>query len=162
MDQMSEIKRSLSESLTKISKQMSDIQLPNFSIPEYRLPILPDIRPAPNPLVMEAQDNYASEFHKRLMKSIDDFDATLDQAHEVGACLVSFGQSVIFHLHGIGYWNPSLIMFRGTTDDGSPVELIQHVSQINVLLMKLPRKDPSQPKRRIGFIVPDQENAKVE
>jgi hypothetical protein len=102
-----------------------------------------------NPLVENVKDNYASEFHERLVRWINDFDASLDDQHEVGARLVSFGQTIIFHLEAIGYWNPSLIVFYGTTDDDDPVELIQHVSQISVLLMKLPRKDPSQPK--IGF-----------
>jgi hypothetical protein len=104
-----------------------------------------------SPLVVAAEANYASEFHKRLTEWINNFDAALDEAHEVGVRLVSFGQTLVFHLHNIGYWNPSLICFTGVTEDGSPVELIQHVSQISVLLMKLPRKDPSKPKRPIGF-----------
>lgn len=110
-----------------------------------------DIKIPPNPLVAEARANYASEFHERLIKWINDFDASLDQANEVGIRLVTFGQTVVFRLHNIGYWNPSLISFSGATEDGSPVELIQHVSQISVLLMKLPRKDPSKPKQPIGF-----------
>jgi hypothetical protein len=69
----------------------------------------------------------------------------------VGVRLVSFGQSVVFHLEQIGYWNPSLISFKGFTEDGEPVELIQHVSQISVLLTKLSRKDPTKPKKPIGF-----------
>jgi len=112
---------------------------------------LPEIKMAPNPLVVAAEANYASEFHKRLVKWINDFDSTLDEAHEVGVRLVTFGQAVVFHLEDMHFWNPSLIRFSGVTEDGSPVELIQHVTQISVLLMKLPRKDPSQPKRRIGF-----------
>jgi hypothetical protein len=39
----------------------------------------------------------------------------------------------------------------GVTEDGNPVQLIQHVSQISVLLMKLPRKDTSKPKQPFGF-----------
>jgi hypothetical protein len=113
---------------------------------------MPEIKFAPNPLVVAAEQNLASEFYKRLVQWINDFDATLDEEHEVGVRLVSFGQTVIFHLDNIGFWNPSLIRFYGVTDDGSPVELIQHVNQISVLLMKLPRKDPSQPKRRLGFV----------
>jgi hypothetical protein len=58
---------------------------------------------------------------------------------------------VIFHLHNMGYWNPSLISFSGTTENGEPVELIQHISQISLLLMKLPRTNPSEPKKPIGF-----------
>jgi hypothetical protein len=36
-------------------------------------------------------------------------------------------------------------------ENGDPVELIQHVSQISILLMKLKRSDPEAPKRPIGF-----------
>ncbi len=119
-------------------------------------PVLQDLKPRPieipkNPLVVGQEANYASEFHRRLVEWIDDFDATLDEAHEVGVRLVNFGQTLVFHLSNIGFWNPSLIRFSGATEDGSPVELIQHVSQISVLLMKLPRQDLSQPKHRIGF-----------
>lgn len=96
--------------------------------------------------------NLASEFHDRLINWINDFDADLDANHEVGVRLVSFGTTVVFHLENIGYWNPSLISFSGKTDDGEPVELIQHVSQISILLMKLPRLDPTQPKKKIGFL----------
>ncbi len=64
---------------------------------------------------------------------------------------MNFGQSITFHIEDIGYWNPSLITFTGQTETDEPVELIQHVSQISVLLMKLKRKDMQQPKRPIGF-----------
>jgi hypothetical protein len=121
-------------------------------IPEFRMPEIP-----PNPLIVAVEANYASEFYKRLMKWITDFDASLDQAHEVGVRLVSFGQSVVFTLQSMGYWNPSLLTFSGFMEDGSPVELIQHVTQISVLLMKLPRTDPSIPKRPIGFVCVENE-----
>lgn len=119
-------------------RAMSDFQMPEITIP-------------PNPLVVAANQNLASEFYKRLAKWINDFDAALDQEHEVGVRLVSFGQAIVFYLNDMGYWNPSLISFQGVTQDGSPVELIQHVSQISVLLMRLPRKDPSKPKKSFGF-----------
>ena len=112
-----------------------------------------DVRVAPEtsqPVFPDPQD-LASDFHKRLVNLVNDFDATLDNEHEVGARLVSFGQAITFHVHDIGYWNPSLIVFHGQTDDGQPVELIQHVSQISVLLTKLRRKNPKAPKKPIGF-----------
>lgn len=96
-------------------------------------------------------ENLASEFYQRISELIRSFDASLDQAHEVGMRLVSFGATVIFHLESMGYYNPSLITFAGKTEAGEPVELIQHVTQISLLLMKLPRKNPSEPKRPIGF-----------
>jgi hypothetical protein len=111
------------------------------------------VRPRSADLAFAAEKaNFASEFHKRLVKWINDFDSTLDQEHEVGVRLVSFGQTVVFHLDDMSYWNPSLISFQGTTEDGQPVELIQHVSQISILLMKLKRPDPTKPKRKIGFV----------
>jgi hypothetical protein len=71
--------------------------------------------------------------------------------HEVGIRLVTFGQTVTFRLESMGYWNPSLLCFRGALDDGTTVELIQHVSQLSVLPMSLPRLDSSIPKKPIGF-----------
>ena len=115
--------------------------LPNIQMPST----------GPNPLVVAEQANRASEFYKRLAEIIDDFDAELDQEHEVGVRLVNFGQSIVFHLQDMGYYNPSLLFFIGVMDDGSPVQLIQHVTQISVLLMKLPRKDPTKPKQPFGF-----------
>jgi hypothetical protein len=119
---------------------------------------MPDIKIPKNVLVENAQANLASAFHNRLVQWIKKFDASLDDQHEVGVRLVNFGQAVVFHLEDLGYYNPSLISFTGKTEDGDPVELIQHVSQISILLMKLPRQDMSQPKRRFGFHSVSQES----
>jgi hypothetical protein len=100
-----------------------------------------------------ARANTAGEFYNRLVEWINDFDAQLDAAHEVGVRLVSFGREVTFHLTGMSWRNPSLISFTGKTDQDQPVELIQHVSQISILLVKLPRLNPDEPKARIGFRV---------
>ena len=58
--------------------------------------------------------------------------------------------TITFNLTGMSYWNPSLISFQGFTEKGEPVELIQHVSQISILLQKAKRKNPETPK--IGFV----------
>jgi hypothetical protein len=105
--------------------------------------------PPPNPLVTSVQANQASEFCKRLVRWINDFEAQLDAKSEVGIRLVSFGETVVLRLDDIAYSNPSLIMFKGRTERGDdPAELVQHVSQISILLVKLRLKGP---KRRIGF-----------
>ena len=96
-------------------------------------------------------DNRASEFLRRLEVFISDFEKGLDDKSEVGLRLVNFGDTT-FHLENVKCLDPSLICFCGENKDGNPVELIQHVSQINVLLVKVPREDPSKPKRIIGFI----------
>ena len=101
------------------------------------------------PISISTDPNLASEFYERLVEWINDFNKSLGQEHEVGVRLVNFGQTVVFHLQDIGYCDPSLISFMGSTDKGEPLELIQHVSQISILLMKLKRQDPNKPK--IGF-----------
>ncbi|PEB73301.1 hypothetical protein COM89_23210 [Bacillus thuringiensis] len=104
------------------------------------------------PQIKVATDpNLASEFYSRLVEMINDFDETLDLEHEVGMRLVSYGQTVQFHIEDLGYYNPSLIRFYGRMEDGSRVELIQHVSQISFLLIAVKRLNPEEPKRSIGF-----------
>ncbi|KAA0565486.1 hypothetical protein F0342_06875 [Bacillus sp. CH30_1T] len=111
---------------------------------------IPTIKPPVN-------SNLASEFHSRLVEMINEFDDGLDPSQEVGMRLVSFGQTVQFHVEDIGYYNPSLIQFFGRTDSGDKIELIQHVSQISFLLMAVKRLDPEKPKKRIGFSEEGQE-----
>ena len=113
-------------------------------------------RPLPQPpaskMLAIAEGEFASEFQRRLEEYCKNFDAELDADHEIGVRLVSYGQEVKIYVESIGYWNPSLINFNGFLDDGkTPVQLVQHVSQISFLLMALPKKDPDKPKRPFGF-----------
>ena len=103
-------------------------------------------------IVKNMQAGLASELGDRLYEKIQDYDAKLDNTQEVGVRLVNFGQAVVFHLEAMECVNPSLICFIGTTTDGQPVELIQHVTQLSILLTKVSRRDPSKPKEPIGFV----------
>ena len=126
-------------------------KLPSM-FPERRLERIP-VPVLRSPLVDNIHDNHASHFHRQLVSWITAFDYSLNQSEETGVRLVSFGQSITFTLRSMGYSNPSLISFSGELESGAPVELIQHVSQISILLTKLPRAHPSEPKRPIGFHV---------
>jgi len=132
--------------LASLIPQIPSYDIPNLGMLDLRMPEIPE-----SPLVTSVRANYASEFYRRLVTWISEFDASLDPAHEVGVRLVAFGQAIVFRLDDLNYWDPSLISFKGHTDDGQPVELIQHVSQISILLTRLPRADPAAPKRPIGF-----------
>lgn len=112
---------------------------------------LPNLTVPPNPIISAINSNLASEFYNRLISWINDFHKGLDEEHEAGMRLVNFGQSITFHIEDIGFSNPSLISFTGRTETGEPVELIQHVTQISILLMKMERAKPEEPKRPIGF-----------
>ena len=140
---LEEMKKFQELTSSPVMKIVEDIE--NMNKPSLVQPQLPPL------IKMPVDQNLASEFHTRLIKWIHDFDNELDQEYEVGARLVNFGQTITFHLHDIGYWNPSLISFSGNMENGDPVELIQHVSQISILLIKMKREDPTLPKRPIGF-----------
>lgn len=85
-----------------------------------------------------------------IKKSVLSFQNTLDYDHEVGVMLASFGKDITMHVASIGYQNPNLIIFEGFVD-GSRAELIQHMSQLNFLLVALQKPKPLEPPRRIGF-----------
>ena len=93
--------------------------------------------------------NPAQWTYERLAEYIKDFEATLDNEHEIGARLVSFGQNVTFHIEDIGYYGPDIIHFDGRNEAMEKVQLIQHVSQLSVLLVAV-KKQQDKP-RRIGF-----------
>ncbi|WP_017727091.1 DUF6173 family protein [Halalkalibacterium ligniniphilum] len=103
--------------------------------------------------VVVSDPHLASDFYERLIKIFRQFDESLDHEHEVGLRLVSFGQTMQFHVEAVGYYNPSLIRFYGHTGDGTKVELVQHVSQLNFLLMAVKRLHPEQRKKSIGFSI---------
>ena len=88
--------------------------------------------------------------YERLGSYIRDFENELDQDHEVGARLVSFGQAILFHIESLGYYGPDIISFKGVTDKGENVKLIQNVSQLSVLLIAMPKR--GEQAKRIGFL----------
>jgi hypothetical protein len=88
---------------------------------------------------------------ERVMQEVQAFEKQLDEKSEIGMLLVSFGSAVVVHVREVGYWQPNLIVFAGERDDGSPVRLIQHISQLSFMLMKVPRLAPDEPRRPIGF-----------
>lgn len=92
----------------------------------------------------------AKLMYERLGKYINDFESSLDEEHEIGARLVSFGQALTFHINNVSYYGPDIISFDGVNSEGEKVQLIQHISQLSVLLVAM-KKLEDRP-RRIGFI----------
>lgn len=90
-----------------------------------------------------------------VLKRIKEFEESLDDDHEVAAKLASFGQSVTMRVTGLGYSNPSTLVFYGYVGDQSAT-LIQHISQLNFLLLSVKKADPAKPPRRIGFAAPSE------
>ncbi len=96
------------------------------------------------------RDNPAEWAFVRLSKLIEDFEKGIDKDEEVGATLVGMPGDGTMQIEDVGFWGPDLIMFMGKNSDGKPVRLIQHYTQISVVLNAL-KKPEERPARRIGF-----------
>jgi len=122
-------------------KDLAELNRFTFPDPEMLIP-----RP---PLVKSP----AESAFERLGNMVKDFEADLDNEHEIGVGLVCFGVSTQFHIQNIGYWGPDIITFAGVNENGERVQLIQNVSQLSVLLVAM--KKLGDKPRRIGFLWDD-------
>jgi hypothetical protein len=51
----------------------------------------------------------------------------------------------------MGFFDPDIVTFYGTGTDGARAQLVQHVSQLNVMLRALPKPQGAKEPQRIGF-----------
>jgi hypothetical protein len=105
------------------------------------------------PAQVEARPPSASDAQwmvMRLAQAVAAFEAKLDADHEVGFSMVSFGAGQVLRFEDLGFWAPDLVLFYGRSDEGGPIQLIEHVSQVNVMLVAARKASPQAP-RRIGF-----------
>lgn len=114
-----------------------------FDIPTVTIPDIP------TPPIAYSYSDTQFEVLKRY---IVNFENSLDSEHEVGIMLTNFGQSITMQVTEIGYEKSVLMVFKGYVN-GKFSTLIQHVSQLNFLLMSI-EKEPDRPKRLIGFTAP--------
>ena len=105
----------------------------------------------------EHDANPARWMYERLKNYIKEFECRLDDDHELGARLVSFGHELTFHVLDMGYHGPDIITFYGKNDRGEDVQLIQHTSQLSVLLIAV--KKQADQARRIGFVLDQKDSA---
>lgn len=61
-------------------------------------------------------------------------------------------QSITILVKEIGYIGYNLVCFHGEDTSGKLLELIQHVQQMNFLLMVVPKPEIEIQKRMIGFV----------
>lgn len=87
-----------------------------------------------------------------LYEEIVKYQASLPDTEDVIMMLVQFGQTYTIRVTNIGYSGYTLVCFHGEDIDGKPLELIQHISQLNFLLQVQPKEKPEAPKRKIGFV----------
>lgn len=94
----------------------------------------------------------AKRIAENLYDEIITFQSTLPDTEDVVMMLVQFGQIFTIRVKAVGYSGYSLVCFHGEDNNGKPLELIQHISQLNFLLQVAPKDTPETPKRKIGFL----------
>ena len=91
----------------------------------------------------------AAWMHQRLVHQIMEFEKNLGPDHEIGGRFVQGPNSDALHIENVASWGPDMIMFLGQFADGRKFELLQHYSQVSVLLVAVPKM--TEEPRRIGF-----------
>ncbi|MFP7569221.1 DUF6173 family protein [Marivita sp. S2033] len=97
-----------------------------------------------------AEKSPAEWAYERLILYIQKFEEQLDNEHEVAMGFAG-NETGVLRIEGLGFFDPDIVTFYGRDSGGSRMQLIQHVSQLNVALRALPTPKAKQTPRRIGF-----------
>lgn len=97
-----------------------------------------------------AQKSPAQWAYERIILYLKHFEEQLDKTQEVAMGFTG-GDVGVLRIEGMGYFDPDIVTFYGKDGAGGTTQLIQHVSQLNVMLRALPKPDETVEARRIGF-----------
>ncbi|WP_179378674.1 DUF6173 family protein [Jannaschia marina] len=106
--------------------------------------------PVPPKVAARADKSPAEWAFQRVILHLKAFEEALSDG-EVAAMAFAGGPSGVLRIQGVGFHAPDLVTFSGVDDDGLPVQAIQHVSQLNVLLRAVPKPADDPTPERIGF-----------
>ena len=99
--------------------------------------------------------------YERLILYIQNFEEQLDNEHEVAMGFAG-GEAGVLRIEGMGFFDPDMITFYGIDSNGIKTQLVQHVSQLSVMLRALPKMTSEEAPTRIGFrLAADLEKADV-
>jgi hypothetical protein len=91
----------------------------------------------------------AESMLKSLTNQILEFERTIDDSQEVGLRLVGAPDQSRIHIERVECEGGGLLVFVGRNENGREIRLLQHVSQVSVLLTALPKI--AEKAHRIGF-----------
>ncbi len=101
--------------------------------------------------------NMAEYAVEAIYEEIADFEAKLDADHEIGMPVVGGPAGLCVHVREVYRYGTDKLVFVGIDSEQKPVRLIQHLSQLNVLMLAAPKIGPVAV--RIGFHAPDATSA---
>ena len=96
------------------------------------------------------QKSPAEWAYERIIVYLKNFEEQLDNEHEVAMGFAG-GNTGVLRIEGMGFFDPDIITFYGSEESGAKTQLIQHVSQLNVMLRALPKQVDQPEPNRIGF-----------
>ena len=88
--------------------------------------------------------------YERLILYIQNFEKSLDNEHEIAMGFTG-GNAGVLKIEGMGFFEPDIVTFYGSEPSGGKTQLVQHVSQLNVMLRALPKQVEQAEPNRIGF-----------
>jgi hypothetical protein len=88
--------------------------------------------------------------YERMVQYIRNFEAQLNANEEVAMGFAGSDAGVV-SIEGLGYYDPDILTFYGRDEEGMKTQLVQHVTQLSVILRAVPKVAPEIPARRIGF-----------
>ena len=130
-----------SEALPRCYEVHTDPDIPNVSTKR-----VPDaVKKTPT-----AQKSPAQWAYERIVLYLKNFEDSLDNEHEVAMGFTG-GDAGVLRIEGMGYFDPDIVTFYGSDTTGAKTQLIQHVTQMNVMLRALPKAVEQAAPNRIGF-----------
>ncbi|KIN73764.1 DUF6173 family protein [Sulfitobacter guttiformis] len=99
------------------------------------------------PLTQKSPAQWAYE---RTFLYLKKFEEGLDDNHEIAMGFAGTDAGVL-KIEGMGYFDPDVVTFYGADSSGAKMQLVQHVSQLNVLFRALQKPVAAEPPNRIGF-----------
>jgi Family of unknown function (DUF6173) len=87
-----------------------------------------------------------------IFQEIADFELGLDDEHELGMSVVGGPTGLCIHVREVYRFGNDKLIFNGIDTNHSPVRLVQHISQLNFLMLAV--KIAGDEPVRIGFHVP--------
>lgn len=91
----------------------------------------------------------ADSMCERLIKQIVEFEKNIPQNKQAAILINGYSEPIL--INDIGFHNPELIILHGFGKNSECVQILQHVSQVNLFLVAVERPHPEKPRRKIGF-----------
>lgn len=95
-------------------------------------------------------ENPVIAIRETIETQVREFESNLEDGFELGAWLASFGSQILIIVENIQFSEPSMVILHGRDDHGNKLQLIQHATQLNLLLNAV-KKTNDEPRKPIGF-----------